>query len=390
MPSTSSETAPHELQLIREAVREYADRRLVPLAEECDTTGRFPLEVIKEMGDLGFMGIGFPEPHGGTGGSKLAFAITVEEVYRASAGIAASGFMSPLIAHDLLMAASAEQVQRLVPPILRGDAIAALAVTEPDAGSDAGAIRTRATKSAGGYVINGYKRFITNAGIADTILVMARTTPGSGNRGLSLFAVARNTPGIEVQPPIAKLGWKCSDTADIAFDDCEVPESALIGQLDAGFKVVMHGFNLERIVLATGSVGLWQAALEATLAYAAERSQFGRPIGTFQSVREAIARMAADVEASRRLAYHAANRLDAGEPCTAEASMAKLVAGEMCQRVTTKAIQLHGGVGFTMEYPVQRYHRDSLIMTIGGGTSEIQAEVIARALGLPRPEKESK
>jgi alkylation response protein AidB-like acyl-CoA dehydrogenase len=390
MPSTSAETAPDELQLIREAVREYADRRLVPLAEACDTTGRFPLEVVKEMGDLGFMGIGFPESHGGTGGSKLAFAITVEEVYRASAGIAASGFMSPLIAHDLLMAASEEQIQRLVPPILRGDAIAALAVTEPDAGSDAGAIRTRATRSAGGYVINGYKRFITNAGIADTILVMARTTPGSGNRGLSLFAVARDTSGIEVQPPIAKLGWKCSDTADIAFDECEVPESALIGQLDAGFKVVMHGFNLERIVLATGSVGLGQAALEATLAYAAERSQFGQPIGSFQSVREAIARMAADVEASRRLAYHAANRLDAGEPCTAEASMAKLVAGEMCQRVTTKAIQLHGGVGFTMEYPVQRYHRDSLIMTIGGGTSEIQAEVIARALGLPRPEKESK
>jgi alkylation response protein AidB-like acyl-CoA dehydrogenase len=387
-PDTASDS---ELRLIREAVREYADRRLVPIAEEADTTGRFPIEVVREMGELGFMGIGFPEAYGGAGGSKLAFAMTVEEVYRASAGIAASGFMSPLIAHDLLMAASEEQRQRLVPPILRGESMAALAVTEPDAGSDAGAIRTRATKTDGGYRISGFKRFITNATIAETVLVMARTTAGAGNRGLSLFAVEQGTPGMAPQPPIAKLGWRCSDTADIAFDDCEVPESALIGELDAGFKVVMHGFNLERIVLATGSIGLGQAALEATIGYATERTQFGAPIGTFQSVREGIARMAADVEAARQLAYHAARRLDAGAPCTAEASMAKLVASEMCQRVTTKAIQLHGGVGFTMELPVQRYHRDSLIMTIGGGTSEIQAEVIARALGLPRPtQKEQK
>jgi len=389
--SPSGEATEEELRQIRSAVREYADRRLVPIAEEADVEERFPLEVVKEMGDLGFMGIGFSEAYGGTGGSKLAFAITVEEVYRASAGIAASAFMSPLIAHDLLMAASEEQKRRLVPPILSGDATASLAVTEPDAGSDAGGMRTRARNSDGGYVISGYKRFITNATFADTILVMARTTPGIGNRGLSLFAVERGTPGVDVQPPIRKLGWHCSDTADIAFDDCEVPESALVGQLDAGFKVVMHGFNLERIVLATGSVGLGQAALEATIGYVSERVQFGDRIGAFQSVRESVARMAADVEAARQLAYHAARKLDADEPCTAEASMAKLVAAEMCQRVTTKAIQLHGGVGFTMELPVQRFHRDSLIMTIGGGTSEIQAEVIARALGLPRPaEKETK
>jgi len=189
---------------------------------------------------------------------------------------------------------------------------------------------------------------------------------------------------MEPQPEVAKLGWRCSDTADIAFDGVEVGDDALIGHLDEGFKVVMAGFNLERVVLATGSVGLGQAALEATIAYAKERVQFGAPIGSFQSVREAIARMAADVEAARQLAYHAGRLLSEGKRCTAEASMAKIVAAEMSQRVTTKAIQLHGGVGFTMEAAVQRFHRDSLIMSIGGGTSEIQAEVIARALGLPR------
>lgn len=386
MPSTEVEhIADPDIALIRDAVRDYAEKRLRPLADEVDATGEFPVEVVPEMGELGMLGIGFAESHGGSGGSKLAFVIAVEEVYRISAGIAASAFMSPLIAHDIIMAASDLQIEQLVPPILRGEVMAALAVTEPEAGSDAAAIRTTATRTDAGYRINGYKRFITNASLAETILVLARTTPGAGNRGLSLFAVRRGTPGLNVQPAAEKLGWRCSDTADIAFDDCEVGDDALIGELDAGFKYVMHGFNLERIVLATGSVGLGRAALEASVSYAGHRVQFGQPIGTFQSVREAIARMAADIEAARQLAYYAARRLDAGEPCTAEASMAKLVASEMAQRVTTKAIQIHGGAGFMMEVPAQRFHRDSIIMSIGGGTSEIQAEVIARSLNLPRP-----
>lgn len=376
----------HEADLteIRDGVRQYASRRLAPISADCDVEGRFPLELVREMGELGFMGLGFPPAYGGIGGSKLAFAIAVEEVYRASAGIAASAFMSPLIAHDLLLSATEDQKMALVPPILAGETIAALAVTEPDAGSDAGALRTRATRIDDGWRIDGMKRFITNAHIADTVLVMARTGSQPGNRGLSLFAVPQGTAGMEPQPSVAKLGWRCSDTADIAFDGCVVAADALVGELNGGFKVVMNGFNLERIVLATGAVGLAQAALDATLAYVAERVQFGQPIGTFQNVRAIVARMAADIEAARQLAYHAAHRLDGGQRCTVEASMAKLVAGEMCQRVTTQAIQLHGGVGFTMELPVQRFHRDSLIMTIGGGTTEIQAEVIARGLNLPR------
>jgi alkylation response protein AidB-like acyl-CoA dehydrogenase len=384
-PTTAIETTDAELTLIRQTVREYAETRLLPLADEADRTGDFPVEIVREMGDLGMMGLGFPEEVGGSGGSKLAFTVAVEEVYRISAGLAASAFMSPLIAHDIMMSATEEQIQQLVPPILRGEVMAALAVTEPEAGSDAAAIRSTATKTDGGWRISGYKRFITNATHAETVLVLARTTAGAGNKGLSLFAVRRGTAGLNVQPPAAKLGWRCSDTADIAFDDCEVGEDALIGELDAGFKCVMNGFNLERIVLATGSVGLGQAALDASVQYATERVQFGEPIGSFQSIRESIARMAADLEAARQLAYHAARKLDAGESCTAEASMAKLVAAEMAQRVTTKAIQIHGGSGFMMELPVQRYHRDSIIMSIGGGTSEIQAEVIARTLGLPRP-----
>jgi alkylation response protein AidB-like acyl-CoA dehydrogenase len=370
---------------VRAAVREYAERRLRALAEKADNTETFPNDVVGELGELGFLGIGFPEEVGGSGLTKLAFAIAVEEVYRISAGIAASAFMSPLIAHDLMMSATEDQKRELVPPILRGQWMAALGVTEPDAGSDAGAITTRATRTSGGWRITGRKRFITNATLAELVLVLTRTTDGAGNRGLSLFAIKRGTPGLSTEPPTKKLGWRASDTADVILDGVELPQTALVGELDAGFKVIMRGFNLERIVLATGAVGLGQAALEASVQYAGQRVQFGSPIGTFQSVRESIARMAADVEAARRLAYHAARLLDAGVECAAEASMAKLVAGEMAQRVTTKAIQLHGGVGFTMESPVQRFHRDSLIMTIGGGTSEIQAEVIARSLGLPHP-----
>jgi acyl-CoA dehydrogenase len=370
---------------VRAAVRDYAERRLRPLAEKADHTETFPIDVVGELGELGFLGIGFPQEVGGSGLTKLAFAIAVEEVYRVSAGIAASAFMSPLIAHDLMMSANEDQKGELIPPILRGQWMAALAVTEPDSGSDAGAITTRATRTSSGWRITGRKRFITNATLAELVLVLARTTERAGNRGLSLFAIRRGTPGLSTEPPIKKLGWRASDTADLILEGIEMPQSALVGELDAGFKVIMRGFNLERIVLATGAVGLGQAALEASVQYAGQRVQFGSPIGTFQSVRESIARMAADVEAARRLAYHAARLLDAGVECAAEASMAKLVAGEMAQRVTTKAIQLHGGVGFTMESPVQRFHRDSLIMTIGGGTSEIQAEVIARALGLPHP-----
>ncbi len=373
-----------DVEDVRENVRHYAEKRLRPLAAGADESSTFPLEIVPELGELGFLGLGFPEAYGGAGFSKLAFAVAIEEVYRISAGFAASAFMTPLAAHDILLSGTEEQKLDLIPPMLKGTLISGVAVTEPDAGSDAGAIATRAERTAGGYRISGRKRFITNANIADVLLVLARTTPGAGNRGLSLFAIRRGAPGMASDRPISKLGWRCSDTADLVLDDCEVPESALIGPLDGGFKVVMRGFNLERIVLATGAVGLGQAALEETVHYASERVQFGQPIGSFQSVREAIARMAADVEAARQLAYYAARRLDAGLECAAEASMAKIVAGEMCQRVTAKAIQLHGGLGFTMESPVQRFHRDSLIMTIGGGTSEILAEVIARALGLPR------
>jgi alkylation response protein AidB-like acyl-CoA dehydrogenase len=350
-----------------------------------DESREFPLEIVKELGDLGFLGIGFPEEFGGSGGTKLEFAVAVEEIYRLSAGLAASTFMSPLIAHDILLSnSSREAKKRLVPPILAGEMIAALAVTEPEAGSDAGAIRTSAKRVEGGWKINGYKRFITNANISDLVLVLARTTANTGNKGLTLFAVPKGTPGLVPQRQFSKVGWRCSDTADIAFDECTVPDDAVVGEVDGGFKCVMNGFNLERIVLATGSVGLGQAALDASVSYVSQRVQFGQLIGTFQSVRESVARMAADVEAARQLSYFAAREMDAGRPCAKEASMAKLVAGEMAQRVTMKSIQLHGGSGFTMEVPVQRFHRDSLIMTIGGGTSEIQSELIARTLGLPR------
>jgi alkylation response protein AidB-like acyl-CoA dehydrogenase len=375
-----------DLEEVRTAVRDYAERRLRPIADECDRKGAFPLEIVPELGELGFLGLGFPEDYGGSGVGKLAYAIAVEETYRISAGIAASAFMSPLIAYDILMSASEQQKRTLLPDILSGRKIAALAVTEPDAGSDAGAIQTRATRSDEGYVLNGRKRFITNGSIADVVLVMARTSPGSGNKGLSLFSVARGTRGLVAEQPMEKLGWRASDTADLVFEDCYVDTSNLIGELDAGFRVIMEGFNLERITLAAGSVGLGQAALEESTHYASVRRQFGHAIGEFQAVRQSLGRMATEVEAARQLTYAAGRLLDAGKPVMREASMAKLFASEMCQRVTREAIQLHGGVGFTMESPVQRFYRDSMIMTIGGGTSTIQAEIVARTLPIPRSE----
>ncbi len=375
-----------DVEEVRAAVRDYTERRLRPIAEECDRRSSFPLEIVGELGELGFLGLGFPDEYGGSGVGKLAYAIAVEETYRISAGIAASVFMSPLIAYDVLMSASEEQKRALVPGILSGRQVAALAVTEPDAGSDAGAIQTRATRSGSGYLLSGRKRFITNGSIADVVLVMARTSPGPGNRGLSLFNVARGARGFAAEPPVAKLGWKASDTADLVFDDCFVDAANLVGEVDGGFRVIMQGFNFERIALAAGSVGLAQAALEEATRYVSERRQFGRAIGEFQAVRQSLGRMATEIEAARQLTYAAGRLLDAGRPVMREASMAKLFASEMCQRATREAVQLHGGVGFTMDSPVQRFYRDAMVMTIGGGTSTIQAEIVARTLPIPHSE----
>ncbi len=371
-------------------MRPYAEEQLRAIADRAEVDGKFPRHVVDDLAKLGALGLGFPTDLGGSGGSYLGLCVAVEEVYRISPGIAASAFMSPLIAYDILQFGSTEQRERYVPAILDGTAVAALAVTEPDAGSDVAALRTTARRTAAGWVLNGQKMYITNAGIADLMLVLAQT-PDEGPRSISAFVVDMPAAGVTVDAKLDKLGWRASETNGVTLDGCVVPEDAMLGSPGSGFTLVMTGFNLERATLAAGSVGLAQGALDDAIDYTVTRTQFGRPLASFQAVRHSLASAAAEIEAARQLTYYAARLIGTGDDGIAAASMAKLVASNMCQDVARRCLQVHGGAGFMKEFRAERYYRDSMIMTIGGGTSEIQAEIIGRQLGLrEQPGKQPK
>jgi acyl-CoA dehydrogenase len=369
-----------EVRDVRGLMRPYAEEQLRSIADRAEVDGKFPRHVVDDLAILGALGLGFPPDLGGSGGSYLGLCVAIEEVYRISPGIAASAFMSPLIAYDILQFGSKEQRERYVPAILDGTAVAALAVTEPDAGSDVASLRTTARRTAAGWVLNGQKLYITNAGIADVMLVLART-PDEGERSISAFVVDLPAAGVTVDAKLDKLGWRASETNGVTLDGCVVPEDAILGTPGSGFTLVMTGFTLERATLAAGSVGLAQGALDDAIAYTTTRTQFGRPLASFQTVRHTLAVSAAEIEAARQLTYVAA-RLIGSDDGIAAASMAKLVASNMCQEVARRCLQVHGGAGFMKEFRAERYYRDSMIMTIGGGTSEIQAEIIGRQLGL--------
>jgi alkylation response protein AidB-like acyl-CoA dehydrogenase len=362
-------------------MRPYAEEQLRAIADRAETDGKFPRHVVDDLAKLGALGLGFPTELGGSGGSYLGLCVAVEEVYRISPGIAASAFMSPLIAYDILQFGSAAQRERYVPAILDGTAVAALAVTEPDAGSDVASLRTTARRTAAGWVLNGQKMYITNAGIADLMIVLAQT-PDEGPRSISAFVVELPAAGVTVDAKLDKLGWRASETNGVTLDGCVVPEDAILGTPGSGFTLVMTGFNLERATLAAGSVGLAQGALDDAIDYTVTRTQFGRSLASFQTVRHSLAASAAEIEAARQLTYFAARLIGTGEDAIAAASMAKLVASNMCQEVARRCLQVHGGAGFMKEFRAERYYRDSMIMTIGGGTSEIQAEIIGKQLGL--------
>lgn len=373
--------ADEEIRDVRGLVRPYAEGELRAIADLAELDGRFPRQVVHDLAKLGVLGLGFPIDLGGSGGSHVGLCVAIEEIYRVSPGIAASAFMSPLIAYDILRFGSKEQRGRYVPRIMDGMAMAALAVTEPDAGSDVASLRTTARRTGSGWILNGRKMYITNAGIADVMVVLART-PDEGPLSISAFVVDLPTSGVTVDASLDKLGWRASETNAVAFDDCELPADAMLGAAGGGFNLVMTGFNLERATLAAGSVGLAQGALDGAIEYAKTRTQFARTLSSFQAVRHSLARCAAEIESARQLTYYAARLVEAGEVGIAAASMAKLVASEMCQDVARRCLQIHGGAGFMKEFRAERYYRDSMIMTIGGGTSEIQAEIIGRRLGL--------
>ncbi len=371
-----------EHEMFRSEYRRYVREEVLPIAAEADEAGEFPLKVLQALGRMGYLCLQLPEQYGGSSADATMLVIAAEEMAYASSGIDASLLVHSVIAvNPILKFGSDEQRERYLPRAASGTAVAAIAMTEPDAGSDVASISTSAQRNVDGFLINGVKMFITNGTIADFVVVAARTGE-PGHRGISLFIVDADTPGFKAARRLEKLGWRASDTAELVFDDCAIPASSLIGEENKGFYYLMENLNLERIVMAADCLGLARAAIDQAKGYALERKQFGQPIASFQDIRFMIVDMETRLRAAQLLTYDAAWKLQTGEDCTMEASMARYVAGEMVNRVTADAIQIHGGYGFMMESGVQRFYRDARVMTIGGGTSQIQKEVIARRLGL--------
>lgn len=368
-------------QLIRQMVREFAEKELAPAAAELDREERFPAEIIDKMARLDLFALPFSEAYGGTGDGYLAYAVAVEEISRAcaSTGITYAAHCS-IGTGPIYLFGTEEQKKQWVIPCARGEMLAAFGLTEPEAGSDAGGTRTTAVLEGAQWVINGSKCFITNASRAGVAVITAVTEPGLGTRGISAFIVPTDTPGYKASPPYKKLGLRASDTAEIVLEDLRVPQENLLGKRGEGFKLFMAALDGGRISIGALSVGIAQACLDAALAYAKERRQFGRPISEFQAIQFKLADMATSVELARLAVYRAAWLKDKDLPFTRESAMAKLFASETAVRAALEAIQIFGGYGYTADYPVERYLRDAKLMEIGEGTSEIQRLVIAREL----------
>jgi len=370
-----------EQRLLRDTVRDFARQEIAPVAEELDRAKAFPYEIVLKMGVLGLMGIPFPEEYGGGGADTLTYALAVEELARVDSSVSIT-----MAAHTSLgtmpihLWGTAEQKAEWLPELTSGRKLAAFGLTEPEAGSDAGATRTRASLEDGDWVIDGAKQFITNAGtdISGCVTITART---NGDGEISNIIVPNDTPGYERGEPYRKMGWNASDTRPLSFDGCRVPEANLLGRRGEGFKQFLHILDGGRIGVAAMGVGLAQGALDEALAYARERRAFGQPISRFQAIQMKIADISAEVEAGRLLTYRAAILKDRGEPFTLAAAQAKLKTGRVAVRATEEAVQIHGGYGYIEEYPVCRFYRDAKILTIGEGTDEIQQMVIARLLG---------
>jgi short-chain 2-methylacyl-CoA dehydrogenase len=370
-----------EQELVRTTVREFAEERVAPVAAELDREARFPYELVAELAGLGLMGMTIPEEYGGAGADTVSYAIAIEELTRIDSSVAIT-----VAAHHSLGTlpiyyfGSEEQRREWLPRLASGERLAAFGLTEPDAGSDAGATRTRAELRDGQWVVNGSKIFITNAGtdVSACVTITART----GEDEISNVIVPNGTPGYTISPPMHKLGWRASDTRELSFEDCAVPEWNLLGPRGEGFRQFLQILDGGRISVAAMGVGLAQGAYDLARAYAAERRQFGRPIAKFQAVQFQLADMAVEIEAGRQLVYRAAWLKDQGRDFALAAAQAKLYTGELSHRVANTALQLHGGYGFMDESAISRLYRDQKILEVGEGTNEVQRMVIARHLGL--------
>lgn len=370
-----------EQQAILRTVRDFADREVAPRAAAIDATGEFPWDLVRKMADMGLMGLVFPERYGGAGQTFVLLALVVEELCRACAttGLILDVTIT-LCGEPILRFGSEEQKQRYLRALASGRQLGALAMTEPEAGSDAAGIRTTAVRDGDHYILNGHKVFCTNGGVADIYVVTAVTDRAAGHRGISDFVVEKGTRGLTFGPPLRKLGITASATTDVIFEDCRVPAANLLGQEGMGFKITMETLDAGRIGVAAQAVGIARAALEAATAYAQQRQQFGQPIASFQAIQFMLADMATAVDAARLLTLRAAHLRDQEIPCARESAMAKCFAGDTAMRVATDAVQVFGGYGYLKDFPVERHLRDAKITQIYEGTQQIQRVVIARSL----------
>ena len=366
---------------IQDAVRAYVQAEIAPRAAAWDKSHRFPAEQLAGLAALGCYGVAVPEALGGAGLDHLALALILEEI---AAGDGATSTIVSVnncpVCSILLAWGDAAQQQRFLVPLARGEMLGAFCLTEPHVGSEAGGLRTRARREGDGYVLDGVKQFVTSGRNADVAIVMAVTDPAAGKKGISAFVVPTDTPGYVVERLEEKMGQHASDTAQIRFERCHVPAAQRLGEEGQGLKIALSGLEGGRIGIASQALGMARAAFEAALRYSRQRESFGKPIFEHQAVQFKLAEMATQIEAARQLIHHAACLKDAGRPCLKEAAMAKLYASEMSGRVTTKAVQIHGGYGYSKEYDAERHFRDAKITEIYEGTSEIQRLVIASQL----------
>jgi butyryl-CoA dehydrogenase len=370
-----------EHRMIRRMVREFAEREIAPRAEEIDETDRFPDDLFRRLGALGILGMPFPEEYGGSGSSYTSLIIALEEIARVSGSMAITlDAHTSLCCEPIYLFGTEAQKQKYLTPLAMGEKIGAFGLTEPEAGSDAGATRTRAVRDGDEWVINGQKIFITNGSIADVSVITAKTDPDKGTRGISAFIVEKGTPGFQPGRDEKKMGLKGSVTSELFFENCRIPTENLLGNENEGFKQFLVTLDAGRVAIAAMAVGLAQGALDRAIVYAKERVQFGQPIVKFQAIQWMIADVATEIEAARLMVQRAAWLRERGERFTKEAAMAKLFATEVSERACYKAIQILGGYGYVREYEVERMYRDQRLCAIGEGTNQIQHIVIARQI----------
>ena len=370
-----------EQRLIRDTARSYAREHIAPHAAQWDREATFPAEALAGLAELGFYGMLVPEQHGGCDIGYVAAALVLEEIGVADAACSTIVSVTNSVGcMPLLQYGTAQQQRDFLSPLARGEKLAAFCLTEPQAGSDASGLRTRAERQGDSYVLNGTKQFITSGKNADLAIVFAVTDPTAGKRGISAFVVPTDTPGYRVASVEAKMGQRASDTCQIVFEHCSIPAVNLLGDEGQGYKIALGNLEGGRIGIAAQCIGIARAALEAATLYSREREVFAKPLSEHQAVAFKLADMATQIAAARQLTLHAAALKDAGEPCLSEASMAKLFASEMAERVCSDAIQIHGGYGYLQDFPVERYYRDVRACQIYEGTSEVQKMVISRAL----------